>query len=142
MPKQRSSSPAVSSNRRWLLWLLPITWAGIIFIISAQPKEALERLGLSGLFVSVAGHLTTYFILMTLLVLAFRFANGVPFRRACLISFVIVAVYGLSDEYHQSFVPGRTPTVVDWIVDLIGAAAAWLVMSYWESRRERPDELA
>lgn len=122
--------------------MLPITWAGIIFIISAQPKEAFERLGLSGLLVSVVGHLVTYFILMTLLVLAFRFANGVPFRQACLISFVIVAVYGLSDEYHQSFVPGRTPTVADWIVDLIGAAAAWLVLVFWESRRAKRDELA
>jgi len=39
----------------------------------------------------------------------------------------IAAVYGLLDEYHQSFVPGREPSVADWIADVAGAAAAVMV---------------
>jgi VanZ family protein len=40
----------------------------------------------------------------------------------------IGAVYGASDEFHQSFVPGRTPSVDDWFADTLGAAAAVLVI--------------
>jgi VanZ family protein len=35
----------------------------------------------------------------------------------------IAALYGLSDEIHQSFVPGRDASVWDWIADTLGAFA-------------------
>jgi VanZ family protein len=46
---------------------------------------------------------------------------------------VMSSLYGVTDEFHQSFVPGRSPTVADWCVDTLGAcvgvglvmAAAW-----------------
>jgi VanZ family protein len=39
------------------------------------------------------------------------------------------SLYGISDELHQSFVPGRTPDVHDWIADTWGAAVAIGVLS-------------
>jgi VanZ family protein len=36
-------------------------------------------------------------------------------------AFAVAILYGLSDEWHQSFVPGRTPDVWDLVVDAIGA---------------------
>ena len=38
-----------------------------------------------------------------------------------LIVILIVSVYGIIDEIHQSFVPGRFPSVYDWIADTLGA---------------------
>jgi VanZ family protein len=35
----------------------------------------------------------------------------------------ISSVYGIVDEIHQSFVPGRSPSVWDWAADTLGAFA-------------------
>ncbi len=38
-----------------------------------------------------------------------------------LLPVIIVSVYGVVDEVHQSFVAGRTASVFDWLADTIGA---------------------
>jgi len=47
------------------------------------------------------------------------------------ISFIVVilcVLYGISDEYHQSFVPGRSPDLLDIRNDTIGAVLAMIVV--------------
>ena len=41
----------------------------------------------------------------------------------------IGVLYGLSDEWHQMYVPGRMPDVADWIADVVGLVSgyAWVV---------------
>jgi VanZ family protein len=39
-------------------------------------------------------------------------------------AWIVSAFYGVTDEYHQSFVAGRTSSAIDWIADAAGAAAA------------------
>jgi VanZ family protein len=44
----------------------------------------------------------------------------------------LCALYGASDEFHQAFVPYRTPDILDWITDVAGAAlgvAAYLLVT-------------
>lgn len=38
------------------------------------------------------------------------------------------SLYGVSDEFHQHFVPGRSPAIDDWMADTLGAASAILVV--------------
>lgn len=40
------------------------------------------------------------------------------------ISISYCSLYGLSDEWHQSWVPGRDADSLDWVADTIGAALA------------------
>jgi VanZ family protein len=40
------------------------------------------------------------------------------------LAWLITAGYGVTDEFHQSFVPGRFTSVADWIADASGAAVA------------------
>lgn len=35
---------------------------------------------------------------------------------------IVVSLYGVLDEFHQSFVPNRIPSVADWVADTLGAA--------------------
>ena len=57
-------------------------------------------------------------------------------RRALTVSTALTATllttaYGVTDEYHQSFVPGRTCDPVDVAKDLAGSAAASLLYRRW-----------
>src|SRR4029078_5421831 len=47
---------------------------------------------------------------------------------------LLVTVYGMTDEYHQSFVPGRTADPADVLKDLGGAALACVIYRRWTSR--------
>lgn len=44
----------------------------------------------------------------------------------------LTALYGIFDEYHQYFVPGRFSTVGDWLADLLGAIVFITIFYYWE----------
>jgi VanZ family protein len=45
--------------------------------------------------------------------------------------------YGALDEWHQSFVPGRSPDLEDWFADAAGVVAGYVALSVWLSRRGR-----
>jgi len=53
--------------------------------------------------------------------------EGVTWRAAGA-SVAFAAVYGITDEFHQWFVPGRTADVFDWIADCTGAIAGVAVV--------------
>ncbi|MCF6149273.1 MAG: VanZ family protein [Candidatus Kuenenia sp.] len=41
-----------------------------------------------------------------------------------LLTIGITSLYGMSDEFHQSFTPHRSVEIFDWLADTTGAAAA------------------
>ena len=49
-----------------------------------------------------------------------------------LMSILLTTIYGLFDEYHQYFVPGRYSTVGDWLADVLGAVVFIVIYYYWE----------
>jgi VanZ family protein len=57
--------------------------------------------------------------------------------RAALIALLIASAYAVTDEYHQSFVPMRTPDPADWALDTLGALAGVLGMAWLESIRAK-----
>lgn len=48
-------------------------------------------------------------------------------KRAALWAFLFAVLYGISDEFHQSFVPGREVSIADWLADSAGAAFTTLL---------------
>lgn len=115
-----ANATAARRLRAALRWLPALAWAGLIFFLSAQP----EPLGRQpGAVQSVLAHAAVYAVLAALLLLA----AGGPGRarwRAYAAVLLAASLYGVSDEVHQAFVPGRTPDPLDWAVDTAGAAAA------------------
>ncbi|MCX7707278.1 MAG: VanZ family protein, partial [Anaerolineae bacterium] len=59
---------------------------------------------------------------------------GSGVRRPGLWAFVLALLYAFSDEFHQSFVPGRHPDPLDILTDAAGAGAA-LAWVQWRARR-------
>lgn len=67
-------------------------------------------------------------------VIARALAGGLPPRitlRQLLAGLAIASLYGVTDEWHQSFVPARSPEVFDWMSDTIGAALGLLACWAW-----------
>lgn len=75
-------------------------------------------------------HCLEYAILGMLLIRALNERYGkARFLRLQIIAFIIAAVYGAGDEFHQGFVFGRSASFFDWITDVIGAAiGAFLIL--------------
>jgi VanZ family protein len=76
------------------------------------------------------------------LVIARALARGLPPRitfRQALIGLAIASLYGVTDEYHQSFVAGRTADIVDWYSDSTGAAIALIACWAWGIISRRSD---
>jgi len=119
--------------------LVPVAlWLGVIFYQSSRSTLPFPP-GLSDRLVSMAGHFVEYAVLAGLLWwgISHLLANG---RIRVLVVLGVALVYAISDEWHQSFVPGRTPDVWDVVVDMIGAMAGIVVtrriLGKLASRRE------
>jgi VanZ family protein len=105
-------------------WLPAVLWAVVIYRLSATPGSQVPTW-----FPAPLGHFAEYALLGACLVIPFQRR---PLWQAILIATVIASLYGVSDEWHQSFVPGRMPDVADWAVDTVAALegasfAAWVV---------------
>jgi len=77
-------------------------------------------------------HFTEYAILGFLAARAFRTSP-----RWFLISAVLIVVYALLDEYHQSFVPSRTASVFDSLIDIAGGISALIFISRKRAKAQR-----
>lgn len=109
-----------------------VAWAALIFYLSSLPNPPGQP---SEEWVSYAAHLTEYAVLGLLLA---RWLGG-QFpglgRWAAAAAWVACAAYGVSDEVHQAFVPGRDATPVDWLFDALGAFAGVSVWLAWSRAR-------
>jgi VanZ family protein len=65
-------------------------------------------------------HLGAYFILTFFVLRTFCHLRLSP-PRLLLYSLIFSSLYGASDEWHQSFVVGRSSDVADWLADTLGA---------------------
>ena len=123
--------------RRFFLYTVPpLVWAGVIFWLSSVPASGYA--GKSHYFAwlplySYFIHGGLYFILGGLtvrLLYLYRVKVRFPWLAAALLTVAIVTLYGLSDEYHQTFVAGRDFSLLDLLADFLGASCAvagWVV---------------
>jgi VanZ family protein len=130
-------SPSRSRAGRLRLWLPVVIYAAAIFVVSSLPQPPAVG-GVSDKW----GHGAAYagLALVILRALAGAQWSGVTRGRA-VVALALAASYGASDEWHQAFVPGRSPDVHDLVADGIGAAAAvgaaWVFAVLREARKDR-----
>lgn len=109
-------------------WLPVIGFCILIFVQSSFPtSDHLPTINLSDKVL----HFSAYAILAVLFCRAF---NGMArlrnrWRLLFLISVMATTAYGLSDELHQSFVPGRNADAGDAVADFAGSlAGSWFYL--------------
>lgn len=105
-------------------------YCGLIYWLSDQPSipvpmwfEHQDKLH----------HAGAYFILGGLTWRSLRHFIAKP-RLLAAISLIFCSLYAVSDEWHQSFVEGRTSDIYDWLADTIGAGIALIVLLKFTSQ--------
>ncbi|WGS87077.1 VanZ family protein [Methylomonas sp. UP202] len=106
-------------------WTALAAFCGLIFWLSAQASLPVK---MHFEFQDKVQHALAYFVMALFSWRAFRH-RLVERRWLALVSVAYCSVYGISDEWHQSFVPGREPGVGDWLADSLGAALAAVLLS-------------
>lgn len=122
-------------------WLPVMMWLGLIFIgstdiLSAEhtsrflvpflrwfdPQISWRALSAAQTIVRKLGHLTEYAILAALF---WRALRGAHWRSKMSFLFAVAwsacAIFAATDEFHQSFVPSRTASAKDVMIDACGA---------------------
>jgi len=115
--------------------LPPLIWMGLIFFFSAQPHLPRAPAPWLDTLLKKLGHALGYGVLAWLYLRALR-GHLHPPNSCRAVSLGLALLYGLSDEYHQTFVPGRNGTLLDVAVDGMGAGGAMLLEWWLQRRRE------
>ena len=133
----------MKANQRKLLILLAVVfWMAIIFKLSAQPGEQSNLLStkVTTVIVSLAklfrpdvnvlslnhfirkcAHFLAYLVLGIVMLFAMK-RIGYTGKKGVVFTLLLCISYAITDELHQAFVPGRTPKLLDVLIDSSGAS--------------------
>lgn len=120
-------------RNRFIRWSPCLIWMAVIFSLSQQTGSDLNTFlpFFQRFFPQMQsfdwGHFAAYFLLA--LAFLWAFGGSQPDWRLKLLTVLFCLLYGLTDEFHQTFVPGRTADWHDLRNDGIGAALAMLAVS-------------
>ena len=154
-PKTAGGTPAPPKSRvSAKYWIVCAVWAAVIsglstdtfssehtsrFILPALrwlfPHASMDTLEIMHAVIRKSAHITEYFILSTLLFLAQRGDNRGWKLRWAVWTIAMCAGYAALDEFHQSFVPSRTASPWDSLIDTTGASVAQCVIWIWNRIR-------
>ena len=103
-------------------WVPTLVWSLAILFLTSIPSPQISAPKNSDKVV----HFAVYAVLGFL---AARAANVRPGRIATAVVVVVcITVFGAIDEWHQAFIPGRFPSVEDWVADSVGGLVGSLVV--------------
>ena len=108
---------------------------GIIFFLSSFQGDEIELPSFPG--ADKLAHVLAYAVLTA----AYLFAFGRKFRLlkphlTMMCCFGLTILYSISDEFHQSFVPNRTPDIYDIFADALGALILLMIWRFFLMEKE------
>jgi VanZ family protein len=126
---------------RWVRDILPLLfWLGVIFFLSDQPRLIVIEDEVGEKIFYKLSHVLAYAGLAWLWWRALS-----PNRQVTWIvlgmSVGLATLYGVSDEFHQLFVPGRHAQLADVLFDMSGALAMILLLRRFQWPRLFPERL-
>jgi hypothetical protein len=106
----------------------------LIFIASSQPQAGVPNFNAYDWLVKKTGHLAMYAALAWAYWRGLTGGAGRVTWRAAALGVILAALYGATDEFHQSFVEGRGATVLDVGIDTLGAVLGMAFTTAWQRR--------
>ena len=151
-----------ANQRKLLIMLAVVFWMAIIFKLSAQPGEQSNLLSTKvttvivnlaqqfrpdvnvlslNYFIRKCAHFLAYLVLGIIVLFAMR-RIGFRGKTGVWITLLICIGYATTDELHQAFVPGRTPKLLDVLIDSSGASIGigiyvLLVENRWKEVKQK-----
>ncbi|MCS7059641.1 MAG: VanZ family protein [Anaerolineae bacterium] len=121
-------------SRIWMHRLIRISavvaWMGLIFFFSAQPSLPSVHDALLDTVLKKGGHVIGYAVLMVLLLQAAGSQNKPLTVWHVTLCLAILIGYACSDEFHQSFVPGRNASLMDVILFDVPGGLLGLILRF------------
>ncbi|NOT03416.1 MAG: VanZ family protein [Anaerolineales bacterium] len=113
-------------------WFPAFLMMAVIFAFSAQPDDVLPSFQSWDFSIKKMGHMIGY----GLLALSYFYFLKYN-KKQYWLAWLMTLAYAATDEFHQSFVPGRGPSVFDVLVfDGLGALIAlWLYSRFWGKQK-------
>ncbi len=131
-----------STTKAYLAWLAVAVWIIVIFLFSNQAHSGAiteAYLGDANVPVRKCAHMIEFailFLLTRFAVCASEFSTGWDSTRLSMAAYMFTLGNALFDEWHQSLVPGRSSTLSDATVDMVGAMIAWVVILILTRRKQ------
>lgn len=118
----------MNNKKKFLLYdLLPLlVFMGIIIFMSAQ-KNIETNTYIPDNILKNTAHFVEYFILTLLVYRVLRYFNN----KSVLLTILVVTLFALSDELHQYFVPTRTASIYDFLIDITAMVVSILVYRWY-----------
>jgi VanZ family protein len=107
------------------LWLPVAVWAGCIFYLSSVPHLRFMENDLWDFVVRKIGHMGVFGILARLMARALSGSSYWSWKKIFSVSLTMTFLYACTDEFHQSFTPGRHASMKDVTIDSVGA---WIAL--------------
>ncbi len=123
-------------NRFYALYIpLTIYWI-IIFVLTTLPNPNVPKL--LDNYDDKLKHFLAYTVLAVMVSLILHFQKRYKFlsEKVFLYSVLIVSVYGIFDEVHQIFIPGRSADIFDLLCDISGGILGTYLSLRFIKRRE------
>jgi VanZ family protein len=127
----------MSLIERLLRWVPALAMMTAIFILSALPASKVPTFGVYDVYVKKIGHAIGY----GLLGVSYYYAlpTGLPRTVRWFMALGLSMGFALSDEFHQSFVVGRTSSLRDVAIDGMGALLALFLTAGYSSSISLPN---
>lgn len=117
----------VQKNHKIILWINafspPALWAGVIFFLSSQQTLPSFETSAYDFFFKKFAHMFVYAVLYILLSRGVEMIFETRSQKTRLfLPILLVVVYAISDEIHQSFIMNRYATLRDVGYDILGSS--------------------
>lgn len=154
----------INKNKFFIYLICMLFWMGSVFWFSAQQSEESDEMSLGvgkiiaemvvpdfekmseeeqfeliegwNLVIRKTAHFTEYAVLGILCALTLTQVN-ISLKYVGIVGGIICALYAVSDEVHQYFVPGRACRLGDVCIDTAGAVVGVMIVIVINKRRSR-----
>ena len=121
-----------------IYWLPVFVWSGLIYLFSSHAVPSATQIYWGDFIIKKSAHIFEYGLLALLWYRALK-QSGVKKKTSAIVGLILAICYGITDEYHQTFTPGREPRIRDVVFDTIGATAALYIV--WNLLPKAPKRL-